>query len=113
VTDVEAVAQYTPTESNSVLIFLPLLLVVGLAFIPARIAGRKGYSALAFYVFGFFLFLPALIVAIVIRDKRLSGLPASASGPISAPANELAPEGQPASEARLPPPPPEVGSSGE
>lgn len=42
---------------------------VGLAFIPASIARKKGYSYGGFWAFGFFLFIPALIVALVIEDK--------------------------------------------
>lgn len=40
-----------------------------LAIIPARIAWKKGYSFAGYYVFGFFLFVPAIIVALLIRDK--------------------------------------------
>ncbi len=43
---------------------------VGLAFIPATIARNKGYSYGGFWVFGFFLFLIALIVALCLPDKR-------------------------------------------
>jgi predicted RNA-binding Zn-ribbon protein involved in translation (DUF1610 family) len=46
------------------------VLVVGLAFIPAKIASDKGYSFGGFYAFGFFFFLPALIVAAVLEDKK-------------------------------------------
>ena len=42
---------------------------VGLAFIPAVIAQKKGYSYGGFWAFGSFLFVPALIVALVIEDK--------------------------------------------
>lgn len=44
-------------------------IAVGLAFIPATIARKKGYSYGGFWAFGFFLFIPALIVALVIQDK--------------------------------------------
>ncbi len=43
--------------------------VLCLAFIPATIAKRKGYSFAGYYVFGVLLFLPALIVALVVQDK--------------------------------------------
>jgi hypothetical protein len=46
-----------------------LVISVGLAFIPALVASRKGYSAPLFWVFGFLCFLPALIVSLVIRPK--------------------------------------------
>ncbi|MDR0839023.1 MAG: hypothetical protein LBN99_05210 [Oscillospiraceae bacterium] len=37
--------------------------------IPAKIAARKGYSKGGFWVFGFFMFIPALLVAMFIPDK--------------------------------------------
>lgn len=49
-----------------ILIFLVLL---GLAFIPAKLASNKGYSFGLFYFFGVCFWLPALIVALVIQDK--------------------------------------------
>jgi len=42
-----------------------------LAFIPATIARRKGRSTFAWWVFGFFLFLPALIIALVISTPQV------------------------------------------
>lgn len=51
-------------------IAIPLILSVGLGFIPADIAGKKGYSFRLFWLFGFFLFIPALIVALCIEDKN-------------------------------------------
>jgi len=39
---------------------------IGLAFIPASIAKKKGYSFGGFWAFGFFVFLPALIVSLTI-----------------------------------------------
>jgi hypothetical protein len=67
-TMVALLAQST-SSGESAALFVPLLLVSLLAFIPASIAKKKGYSAGAFYVFGFFLFLIALIVALVLKDK--------------------------------------------
>lgn len=53
------------------IIIIPLILFfVGLAFIPAYIAKNKGYSLGLFWLFGFFLFLPALIVSLCIEDKN-------------------------------------------
>lgn len=43
---------------------------VGLAFIPASMARKKGYSYGGFWAFGFFLIVPAIIVAAVIEDKN-------------------------------------------
>ena len=50
-------------------LFLMLIVSVALAFIPATVARKKGYSQGLFWLFGFFLFLPALIVACCIEDK--------------------------------------------
>jgi hypothetical protein len=47
-----------------------ILILVGLAFWPARVARRKGHSWLLFFVFSLFLFFPALIVAYLVRDRR-------------------------------------------
>ena len=49
--------------------FLTILILIGLAFIPANIAKKKGYSYGGFWVFGFFLWLPAVIVAACLSDK--------------------------------------------
>jgi hypothetical protein len=64
-------AQYS-TDSGAAagIFFIWLLLLVGLAFIPAAIAGNKGYSLGAFYAFGLFFFVPALIVALVMQAKE-------------------------------------------
>ena len=48
-----------------VIILAPLLL----AAIPAYIAHKKGRSAAAYYVFGVFLWVPALIVALVVEER--------------------------------------------
>jgi hypothetical protein len=52
-----------------IIVILSIGAAVGLAFIPASIARKKGYSYGGFWAFGFFLFIPALIVALVIEDK--------------------------------------------
>jgi hypothetical protein len=39
-----------------------------MAFIPAKHAGKKGYSRLLFYFYGLVLFIPALIHSVVIKD---------------------------------------------
>ena len=44
--------------------------LVALAFWPARVARHKGYSWLLFFIFSLFLFLPALIMAYLVRDRR-------------------------------------------
>lgn len=49
--------------------FLMVFVSVALAFIPANMARKKGYSYGGFWLFGFLCFLPALIVALVISDR--------------------------------------------
>lgn len=61
------------TVTFAIQAFLPLFFMlaisVALGFIPATIARKKGYSQGLFWLFGFFLFLPAIIVACCIEDK--------------------------------------------
>ncbi len=52
--------------------FVTLAVLIGLAFIPASMAKKKGYSYAGFWVFGFLLFLPAIIVAACLSDKSVS-----------------------------------------
>jgi hypothetical protein len=60
-------AQYSSSDSGvGALLFIYLLLLLGLAFIPAAIASNKGHSGVGFYFFGLLLFVPALIVALLI-----------------------------------------------
>jgi hypothetical protein len=47
-----------------------LLVLVLLAFWPARVARRKGHSWLLFFIFSLFLFFPALIVAYLMPNRR-------------------------------------------
>ena len=47
-----------------------LIILIALAFWPARVASRKGHSWLLFFIFSLFLFFPALIVAYLVRDRR-------------------------------------------
>ena len=51
--------------------FLFLIIWVALAFWPARVAGRKGHSFVGFFIFSLFFFPAALIVAYVVRDRRV------------------------------------------
>jgi hypothetical protein len=51
--------------------FLFLVIWVALAFWPARVAGRKGHSFVVFFIFSLFFFPAALIVAYVVRDRRV------------------------------------------
>jgi amino acid transporter len=47
-----------------------LIILLALAFWPARVARRKGHSWLLFFIFSLFFFFPALIVAYLVRDRR-------------------------------------------
>jgi hypothetical protein len=46
------------------------IILVALAFWPARVARRKGHSWLLFFIFSLFLFIPALIVAYLMPNRR-------------------------------------------
>ena len=46
---------------------------IALAFWPARVAGRKGHSFFGFFIFSVIFFPAALIVAYVVRDRRVVG----------------------------------------
>ena len=48
-----------------------VIIWVALAFWPARVAGRKGHSFFGFFIFSIFFFPAALIVAYVVRDRRV------------------------------------------
>lgn len=80
---VAQIAQSASSVEGGVLVVW-LLIVAALAFIPASIAKKKGYSAGGFYVFGLCFFLIALIVALVIKDKT-SASSVAIGGPAAAP----------------------------
>jgi len=44
---------------------------VALAFWPARVAHRKGHSFIGFFIFSIIFFPAALIVAYLVRDRRV------------------------------------------
>lgn len=62
-------------NSDAVLIGTIVGWVIGLvalfflAIIPSKIAKKKGYSGVGFYWFGVAAFVPAIIVASVLKDK--------------------------------------------
>lgn len=75
---------------NSVTVTIWLLfalLLIFLARIPADIAAKKGYSKVGFFIFGLFLFLIALIVALCLSDKNQQ--PQLIDGNNVSPADEL------------------------
>jgi hypothetical protein len=47
-----------------------LIILLALAFWPARVARRKGHSWLLFFIFSFFFFFPALLVAYILPRRR-------------------------------------------
>ena len=47
-----------------------LLILLALAFWPARVAGRKGHSFWGFFILSLFVFPLALILAYVVKDRR-------------------------------------------
>jgi hypothetical protein len=47
-----------------------LLILLLLAFWPARVASRKGHSWLLFFIFSLFFFFPALLVAYILPYRR-------------------------------------------
>lgn len=49
-----------------------IIIWIAIAFWPARVAARKGHSFLLFFIFSLFFFPAALIVAYVVRDRRVA-----------------------------------------
>jgi hypothetical protein len=47
-----------------------LLILIAIAFWPARVARRKGHSWLLFFIFSLFFFPAAVISAYLVRDRR-------------------------------------------
>lgn len=45
---------------------------IAIAFWAARVAGRKGYSFIGFFIFGFFFSLVALIVAYLVPPRDVA-----------------------------------------
>jgi len=51
--------------------FFGLLIWVAIAFWPARVAARKGHSFLGFFLLSLLFFPLSLILAYVVRDRRV------------------------------------------
>ena len=47
---------------------------IAIAFWPARVAGRKGHSFFGFFLLSLLFFPLALIMAYVVRDRRVVGI---------------------------------------
>ena len=50
---------------------LALIIWIAIAFWPARVAGRKGHSFIGYFLLSLFFFPLALIMAYVVRDRRV------------------------------------------
>ena len=48
-----------------------LIIWIAIAFWPARVAGRKGHSFVVYFLLSLLFFPLALILAYVVRDRRL------------------------------------------
>jgi hypothetical protein len=51
--------------------FLVLVIWIAIAFWPARVAGRKGHSFIGYFMLSLVFFPLALIMAYVVRDRRV------------------------------------------
>ena len=51
-----------------------LIVWVAIAFWPARVAGRKGHSFIGYFLLSLLFFPLALIMAYVVRDRRMIGI---------------------------------------
>ncbi len=48
-----------------------IIIWIAIAFWPARVAARKGHSFLAYFILSLVFFPLSLIMAYVVRDRRL------------------------------------------
>jgi hypothetical protein len=48
-----------------------IIIWVGIAFWPARVAARKGHSFFGYFLFSLIFFPAALIVAYMVQDRRV------------------------------------------
>jgi len=51
------------------------IIMVAIAFWPARVASRKGHSWLLFFIFSLFFFPAAVIVAYLVDDRTVLQTP--------------------------------------
>ena len=65
--------QFRQDEKERHMLWLLVWLIIGLmiAFWPARVASRKGHSWLGYFILSIFFFPLALIMAYVVRDRRV------------------------------------------
>lgn len=64
-------------QRGKIILYFIIILIIdaALAFIPANIAKNKGYSFGLWWLFGFLLWIVALIVSLVIQDKNAQQMP--------------------------------------
>lgn len=62
-------ATYLGLSAASFVLVLGIVLWIFIALWPARVAYRKGYSFLLFFLFSLVFFPAALIVAYVLKDR--------------------------------------------
>jgi hypothetical protein len=56
---------------NTIWSVIVLFIWIGIAFWPARVAGRKGHSFFLFFVFSIFFFPLALLVAYIMPNRNI------------------------------------------
>ena len=55
-----------------IVLTLSLIVWIAIAFWPARVAGRKGHSFIAFFIFSLVFFPAALIAAYLVPDHSVT-----------------------------------------
>ncbi len=61
----------TSTVGMFLFAVIALVIWVAIAFWPARVAGRKGHSFIGYFILSLFFFPLALIMAYVVKDRRV------------------------------------------
>ena len=82
-TNLTMVASSTGTQLSGTVWFVLLIIEIGIAFIPAKIAASKGRSFGGWLLFGLLCWLPALIGSLMVSDRRMAAGGAWGAGPAS------------------------------
>ena len=61
----------TSTVGTFLFTVIAVVIWVAIAFWPARVAGRKGHSFIGYFILSLFFFPLALIMAYVVKDRRV------------------------------------------
>ena len=64
-------------------LLLSLIIAAGLAFIPANMAKKKGYSFGLWWFYGWMLWIVAIIHVCIIPDKNAGQTPAAPNAPVN------------------------------